>query len=161
MAGSGRRRMTIWRIRIACWIPKATDRHSEYVILIAFLRQQWLRERASMSHSYVHLAVFKKSSRKMVPTGHPGVRQTDRRQRSSSAEQHYRFGCGSHYVTKCRIIGQIRVFLPFLGQICGSSGRQQRHPPRAAHINVAIVRCTVQLFCIRNIDSSCDSERKG
>jgi hypothetical protein len=28
--------MTIWRMRIACWIPKATDTHSEYVILIAF-----------------------------------------------------------------------------------------------------------------------------
>jgi len=32
----------------ACWIPKATDRHSEYVILIAFLGQQWLHERASV-----------------------------------------------------------------------------------------------------------------
>jgi hypothetical protein len=25
--------MTIWRMRIACWIPKATNTHSEYVIL--------------------------------------------------------------------------------------------------------------------------------
>ena len=32
----------------ACWIPKATDTHSEYVILIAFPRQQWLHEHASM-----------------------------------------------------------------------------------------------------------------
>ena len=24
-------RMTVWRMRIACWIPKATDIHSEYV----------------------------------------------------------------------------------------------------------------------------------
>jgi hypothetical protein len=29
-------------------ITKATDTHSDYVILIAFPRQQWLRERASM-----------------------------------------------------------------------------------------------------------------
>ena len=28
-----RRQMTIWRMRIACWIPKATDTHSEYVML--------------------------------------------------------------------------------------------------------------------------------
>ena len=28
--------MTIWRMRIACWITKARDAHSEYVILIAF-----------------------------------------------------------------------------------------------------------------------------
>jgi hypothetical protein len=26
--------MTLWRMRIACWIPKATNTHSEYVILI-------------------------------------------------------------------------------------------------------------------------------
>ena len=27
-----RPQMTIWRMRIACWIPKATDTHSEYII---------------------------------------------------------------------------------------------------------------------------------
>ena len=37
-----------WRMCIACWIPNATDTHSEYVILIAFPRQQWLRERSSL-----------------------------------------------------------------------------------------------------------------
>ena len=26
---------------IACWITKVTDTHSEYVIIIAFPRQQW------------------------------------------------------------------------------------------------------------------------
>ena len=41
-----RPRMTIWRIRIACWIPKATNTHSEYVTLIAFPLQQWLLERS-------------------------------------------------------------------------------------------------------------------
>jgi hypothetical protein len=35
-------------MRIVCWITKATDKYSEYVILIAFPRQQWLRERAAM-----------------------------------------------------------------------------------------------------------------
>ena len=44
----GRPKMAIWRMRIACWIPKATNTHSEYVILIAFPLQQWLQERASM-----------------------------------------------------------------------------------------------------------------
>ena len=34
--------------RFACWITKATDTHSEYVTLIAFPRQQWLRELTSM-----------------------------------------------------------------------------------------------------------------
>jgi len=32
----------IWRMRIACWIPKATNTHLEYVILIALPQQQWL-----------------------------------------------------------------------------------------------------------------------
>jgi len=40
--------MTVWRMRIACWIPKATYTHAEYVILIAVPLQQWLHESASM-----------------------------------------------------------------------------------------------------------------
>jgi formylmethanofuran dehydrogenase subunit E-like metal-binding protein len=49
---------TIRRMRFACWIAKATDTHSEYVILIVFTRQQWLRERASMLRLYVHCLSF-------------------------------------------------------------------------------------------------------
>jgi hypothetical protein len=47
----GKQHTTIWRIRIACWIPKAshTYAHSEYVIRIAFPLQQWLCERVSVS----------------------------------------------------------------------------------------------------------------
>ena len=45
---SGRPQMILWRMRIACWIPKATNTHSEYVIIIEFPLRQWLRERASM-----------------------------------------------------------------------------------------------------------------
>jgi hypothetical protein len=44
----------IRRMRFACWMTKATDTHSEYVILIAFARQQWLRERASIIRLNVH-----------------------------------------------------------------------------------------------------------
>jgi hypothetical protein len=43
-----RPQITIWRMRITCWVPKATNTHSEYVIHIAFPQQQWLDERASM-----------------------------------------------------------------------------------------------------------------
>jgi hypothetical protein len=38
----------IRHMRYASWITKATDTHSQYVTLIALLRQQWLRERASV-----------------------------------------------------------------------------------------------------------------
>jgi len=38
----------IRRMRIACWIYKATDTHSECIIFIVFPLQQWLHERASM-----------------------------------------------------------------------------------------------------------------
>jgi hypothetical protein len=44
----------IRRMRVAFWIAKATVTHSEYVILIAFTRQQWLRERASILWFYVY-----------------------------------------------------------------------------------------------------------
>jgi len=40
--------MTMWRIRIADWIPEATNTHSEYVILTALPLQQWLSGRTSM-----------------------------------------------------------------------------------------------------------------
>jgi hypothetical protein len=44
----GRPQMAIWRMRIACRIPKATDTHSEYVILMAFPLQQWFFNLNSM-----------------------------------------------------------------------------------------------------------------
>jgi len=31
-----RPQMTIWCMRVACWLTKATGTHSEYVIVIAF-----------------------------------------------------------------------------------------------------------------------------
>jgi len=37
-----------WRKHITCWIPKATNTHSECIILISFPLQQWLHERASL-----------------------------------------------------------------------------------------------------------------
>jgi hypothetical protein len=47
--------MTIGHMRIAFWIPKAKDTHSEYVILIDFPLQQWLHERPWML-GYMHIA---------------------------------------------------------------------------------------------------------
>ena len=54
MVEPDRPQMTIRRMRFACWVTKATDTHSEYIILIAFPLQQWLRERASILHLYVY-----------------------------------------------------------------------------------------------------------
>jgi hypothetical protein len=49
----GRPQAKIRRIRIACWKPKVTNTHSEYVIRITFPLQQWLYESASMwRHAY-------------------------------------------------------------------------------------------------------------
>jgi hypothetical protein len=52
--------MTTWLMRILRWIPKATDRHSEYGILIAFPLPQWLQKRASLlRYAYIGcLAIF-------------------------------------------------------------------------------------------------------
>ena len=44
----GRPQMTIRRLRIACWIPRATNTHTPCVVLTAFPQQHWLHERASM-----------------------------------------------------------------------------------------------------------------
>jgi plasmid rolling circle replication initiator protein Rep len=43
----------IRRMRFACWVIKATDTRSEYVVLITFVRQQRLSERASVLR-YTH-----------------------------------------------------------------------------------------------------------
>jgi len=52
--------MTIWRMRIACWITVATERHLECAILISFPPQQWLRERASMLYyTYISCLVYR------------------------------------------------------------------------------------------------------
>ena len=44
----GMPQMTVWRMRNACWVSKATSTHSEYVILITLQLQQWFHERASI-----------------------------------------------------------------------------------------------------------------
>ena len=41
--------MTVLRMRIACWIPKATDTYSEHVIVISFPPRQWLHEHSFFS----------------------------------------------------------------------------------------------------------------
>jgi hypothetical protein len=43
-----RPRMTIWRMRNASWITRATDTHSECVILIAFPLQIWTYQNATI-----------------------------------------------------------------------------------------------------------------
>jgi hypothetical protein len=55
IAGRDRLQMTIQRMHIACWITKATNTHSEYVILIAFPQQQWWHQNASVL-CYTHIA---------------------------------------------------------------------------------------------------------
>jgi len=46
--------MTICRMPIACWIPKATNTHSQYVIHTAFPLQQCLHEHSSvLRYTYI------------------------------------------------------------------------------------------------------------
>ena len=40
--------MIKWRMRIVCWITKATNAHTGCVKLTAFPLQQWLQESASV-----------------------------------------------------------------------------------------------------------------
>jgi len=51
--------MTKWRMRIASWIPRATNTHSVCVMIIAFPLQQWLHEHTSvLRYTYVACLVF-------------------------------------------------------------------------------------------------------
>jgi len=65
---SERPQMTIWRMPIACCIPKATNTHSQYVILIAFPLQQWFHESSSMLRY-----TYTSSSVKNSPLKYPRV----------------------------------------------------------------------------------------
>jgi len=49
-----RQQNTIWHMRIACSLPKATNTHSQYVIPIALPLHQWLFERTPNVTLYVH-----------------------------------------------------------------------------------------------------------
>jgi len=48
IVGWVRPQVPIWRMRIACGIPKANITLSGYVILIAITLQQWMHERSSL-----------------------------------------------------------------------------------------------------------------
>jgi hypothetical protein len=53
-----RPQITIWRMRIACWIPEATNTQSVYATIIAFPLQQWLPERSSvLVYTYIACSV--------------------------------------------------------------------------------------------------------
>ena len=70
----------IRRMRFACRITKATDRHAENVINIAFARKQWLRERASLlRYTYIACVVPSgKSNRGMKMSMEHGWNETNR-----------------------------------------------------------------------------------
>jgi hypothetical protein len=59
---TGRAKMKIWRMHIACWIPKDTNTHPEYVILTALLLQQYLHESSSiLQYKYFVCLVIRSS----------------------------------------------------------------------------------------------------
>ena len=56
----GRLQMTIWCIRIECWVPKATNAHTHVVYYsLVFPLQQWLHESSSvLRHTYIACLVL-------------------------------------------------------------------------------------------------------
>ena len=85
--------MTIWRMRIACWIPKAINTHSEYVILITFPLQQWFHDSASLLRHNTLPVLFKEDflvrlepSSSVQGTGHKSF--TTRRRQWQGGVQH-------------------------------------------------------------------------
>jgi hypothetical protein len=50
---SARPQMTIWRMHITCWIPKATQAHSTYLKGITFALKQWLHGSASLLYFFI------------------------------------------------------------------------------------------------------------
>jgi hypothetical protein len=59
-------------INTACWITKATVTQSEYVIIVEFVLQQWLRQRVSLfRYSYIYsLVTITKFSKRITQELH-------------------------------------------------------------------------------------------
>ena len=76
MAEYGRARQatngnTVRFIRFEWWITKDTDTHSEYLLLIDFPRQQWLRERAPLLlRNYIAYVVISLNARYIYIQGY-------------------------------------------------------------------------------------------
>jgi len=50
--------MAIWSVRTECRITKATNNHSDYVIIISFTLQQWLNECAMLRYNFITCLVL-------------------------------------------------------------------------------------------------------
>jgi hypothetical protein len=53
-----RPQMTIWCMRIACWIPKVTDTLSQYVILLLFNGNNGFAKVPQYVHTYIACVFF-------------------------------------------------------------------------------------------------------
>ena len=62
-----RLQMTVWYMHIAYCVPKATNTHSQYLILIVFSLQQWLYARASMLRCTCIACLISKDIRMFSP----------------------------------------------------------------------------------------------
>jgi hypothetical protein len=60
----GRLQIKIWRMRIAFWIPNATNTHSKCVILISCQLQEWLHASVCIL-VYIYIAHFVYSAHRM------------------------------------------------------------------------------------------------
>jgi hypothetical protein len=66
-----RLQMTIWRMQIECWIPRATNTHLEYVTLISTATV--VTRRHLIVTLYVHLLFLLSLNRKMLYIREPGL----------------------------------------------------------------------------------------
>jgi hypothetical protein len=82
----------------ACYIPNATNTPSEYVMLIAFPLQQWLRERSSLL--------------RLKCIARPVTRNTGRENKSIANEEQFRYGLRSSGMTLCHCVMGSRLFEP-------------------------------------------------
>jgi len=66
----GRPQMTIWNMRIACWIHKATNTHAEYAILTAFQLHNGCTK--TLRYTYIACLVSLRKERIKYLSNHTG-----------------------------------------------------------------------------------------
>jgi hypothetical protein len=73
MPEPGRRQITIWYMRIACLTPKATNKHPEYITLIAFPLRQLLHDHTAVLRYSTSPALFSLTPEQTEALYYPGV----------------------------------------------------------------------------------------
>ena len=122
--------MKIWHMRVPCWIPRASNTHSDCVIRIAVPGQQWLNEHPSVRrYTYSALSVLLVLMSPLQPRAAPSYCITCGNKMPTRCNRG--FYCRSYCCSTCfghHCAHQLRVMCPVCRMLQHSAN--QTHNPQ-------------------------------